>query len=414
MMHVLGLGVRRALPCAFLRAQVPQAPPLCAALRRTVSTSAAAAAQRPVVASSSAKGDALAPWLSACRVAVQRRQVLPPPHEEGSAAAENLALLGDALLKAAVLRELGCADRGCRLAKGELTDLASQAVRNVHLAACAPQALVASGVLSHADLAALMSDHARATAVEAAVGAVADMQPLPGASTADDAIRSLARALLSAAQGSPARPAKSHLLELGGRIASLRLGGPDHAPLWRATATLGTHSAVSECGNTRQAEADAAGAVLRAAGLTPEVELVEEELAPVEQPQSAESVLRLTPDDAAPWLARASGLASPALWLRRGLRSEPFATVMALPAAFPGQVAAVGCWSGGGAMPGGGEGHLAVLAVRQAETGRAQAPASVRLFCSSTPRISRAAAREDAATVAALGLGLIANFHNDV
>ena len=85
MMHVLGLGVRRALPCAFLRAQVPQAPPLCAALRRTVSTSAAAAAQRPVVASSSTKGDALAPWLSACRVAVAAL-LLEPARLFGAAA----------------------------------------------------------------------------------------------------------------------------------------------------------------------------------------------------------------------------------------------------------------------------------------------------------------------------------------
>ncbi len=253
--------------------------------------------------------------------------------------ADNLALVGDAMLRAAVLQVLGAGDvaaaRAGRLSKGALTTRASNALTNAHLAAAAAPALLGAGVLSAADLAAVPSDHARATALEAAVAAVA-----AGGGAA--AVACLARALVAAAPAAPDVPAKTALLEAGGAVTTERAGGPDHAPLWRARATLRDAVARTQAprASKRAAEAEAAVEVMRLAGVPlpagadyhdalddgPADDAPAEAAAPpLDAAAAAQLQLLLTPEPAEPWLQRAddaAGRSGAAVWLRSSLQAR--------------------------------------------------------------------------------------------
>lgn len=217
----------------------------------------------------SGTADPLAPWFHAVR-SVQRARILPSPHAEGSDDANVLALLGDALLKVAVFRELGVGKAAGeqRQSVGALTQAANAALTNSRMAALGNTLLVRPGLLSQADWMALPSDHTRATAVEAASAAA--MEAAENRAAGEEALRCVARELLVGLLIElPPSPvsAKTRLLELGGTVESERKGGPDHSARWRAVARRGASSASATDSSRRAAEATAAGRLLREAGI---------------------------------------------------------------------------------------------------------------------------------------------------
>jgi len=177
--------------------------------------------------------------------------------------------LGDALLKVAVLRELGVGKAGeQRQSVGVLTQAANAALTNSRMAALGNTLLVRPGLLSQADWMALPSDHTRATAVEAASAAA--VEAAENRAAGEEALRCVARELLVGLLIKlPPSPvsAKTRLLELGGTVESERKGGLDHSARWRAVARLGASSAAATDSSRRAAEATAAGRLLREAGI---------------------------------------------------------------------------------------------------------------------------------------------------
>jgi len=120
-------------------------------------------------------------------------------------------------------------------------------------------------------------DHGAGTMVEAAVAAV-HATDATGAAVAD-----LAEWLVREAQAAPSEPkpgtqmdrhavnAKGQLLELGGKVVSERVGGPDHEPIFRAFATVeGQSTTVELRTSSRKAEQQAAAQLLRTFTSRPE------------------------------------------------------------------------------------------------------------------------------------------------
>lgn len=210
-------------------------------------------------------GMELATWRGALAAAkLSRAALLPKEHPHGSQYADNVALVGDAWLKAAVFLELGAVDpqRAPMLSPGELTARAAAAVSNEQLSDCAAAVLLPQcAALEPGDLAPL-HEHSRATVVEAAVYYV---QRAHG----DPPVRELARYLVSATEHK-AYNFKGRLLELGGTLECPGLvpGSQLHDPLYQATAKLqGAVLTGPAMPTKRKAEAAAAEMLLRALGV---------------------------------------------------------------------------------------------------------------------------------------------------
>jgi dsRNA-specific ribonuclease len=174
-------------------------------------------------------------------------------------------LLGDALLKTAVINELISDVEAEAIPLGVLTLRANAALANSRMAELSHVLLVRPGLLSSSDLDALPSDHVRATAVEAAAALVWQRD----GNAAAAALRCVAVELLRGIDGQPEHivPSKTRLMELGGKVESARMGGADHEQKWKATATLrGRAAQTGPHPSKRIAEALAAEQVLRAAG----------------------------------------------------------------------------------------------------------------------------------------------------
>ena len=126
-------------------------------------------------ATSAMSGDALRPWHDAlASVTPTRRLLLPRGHPEGSVDCDVLALLGDSVLKTALMTALGVGSAAGSTSDviGALTSRVSSRVSNATLAGHAPAALVTPGVPLTPDDLSYLPEHGRATCVEAAVALV--------------------------------------------------------------------------------------------------------------------------------------------------------------------------------------------------------------------------------------------------
>jgi hypothetical protein len=295
---------------------------------------------------------ALAEWHAALAAAQPpRRFLLPQGHPDGSLSCDTFALLGDALLKASVLRVLGCADeaRHGRHLNDYNADV-NAALCNATLCDAAVTALIAHGVpLQAHDLTALPR-HGRATSVEAAAALV---HAARGAAPVD----SLARVLLHrvAAAGGVTNW-KGLVLEAGGALSVERGAGSSFV----ATATVRGVAATSDGWPSKlAAETQAAQAVMRAAGLSNAVErkAVSEEDAKQAMREAANlarsslGVIDVSADERLQFRpvsmteqsvarAREEGAA----WFLRGVQKDTFTRLMAAPLALPRVVKTVRAW----------------------------------------------------------------------
>ena len=223
--------------------------------------------------------EALQPWHSALAACTAPRSLrLPPVHADGSYGTAVRALLGDSLLRTAVLRSMLAAEpplhAATRLSAHRLAKRCEQSVSNALLADHAQSLLCPSSYLLPADLR-LLEPHTHATAgcVEAALAHVHDEAGPEGERLA----AALAAELLSLAR--EASFSTGLLQELGGRVeisetgsggfvgtAFLHNKGVTHAP---ATATGEVQSSRAGARNL------AARAVLEQVGIMAEVRLSE-------------------------------------------------------------------------------------------------------------------------------------------
>jgi hypothetical protein len=234
---------------------------------------------------------ALLPWhtaLAACKAPRSLR--LPPVHADGSYGTAVRALLGDSLLRTAVLRSMLAEEpplrQATRLSAHRLAKRCEQSVSNALLADHAHSLLCPSAYLSPADLR-FLEPHTHATAgcVEAALALVHDEAGPEGERIA----AALAAELLCLAN--EASLSTGLLLELGGRVevseaegggflgrAVLHNKGVTHAP---ATAT----GEVQPC--RPSARNKAARALLEEVGIMAEVRLSHKWVGDEEDAESA-------------------------------------------------------------------------------------------------------------------------------
>jgi hypothetical protein len=319
--------------------------------RRAAALRACTAAARSFAAAASEE-DSLQAWHAALAAAAPpRRLLLPRGHPDGSLGCDTVALLGDALLRAAVLRALGAGDEarhGRRLA--DWSNDVSAAVCNATLSAFADAALAPS--VAAADLA-VLPQHGRATALEAAAAHV-------HAFAGDAPLDALACALLRrVASAGGVCNWKGLLLECGGAVeASASADGAGFV----AVARLGRVSATSDAWPTKlAAETQAAQAALQAAGLgsaqeratadeadaraamTHAASIASATLGAVAVPAARDLLFRpLTVNAQSLAQARVEGRA----WFRRGVEKDTFQRMLGAPLALPHAVRAVHAWGG--------------------------------------------------------------------
>ena len=198
-------------------------------------------------------------WLVAVR-GIGNAPLLPAEAPRGSHAADTAALVGDALLKAAIYQELGAGSGDESLRVGTLTRRAAPALSNALLASSALKLLCKSeGAPLRPDDILRLGEHGRATAVEAAVYAVT----VSGGDAGAAAVRDLAHALLE--WSAHMRDSKGLLIEEGGTVLVREEIVPDGAARFTATASLSGTTAQSRgyFASRRAAEADAAEVLLR-------------------------------------------------------------------------------------------------------------------------------------------------------
>lgn len=202
--------------------------------------------------------DELSVWHKALAKSVPQEEplkfLLPTEHREGSHKAAVFALLGDALLKCAVLRELafdeaGDVKRGAHV--GEITPQSWAALSNKTLSAVAVEVLVFPGGAVQEEEHLKLSPHNRATAVEAAVALVHRAE-------GDVPIACLARYLLRLPEVVNAKDWLSILNQSKGTTTAAK----DDDGQWSATATLSKGMPVyhSPRSYNKQSEAKAAAA----------------------------------------------------------------------------------------------------------------------------------------------------------
>ncbi len=207
-------------------------------------------------------GMGLGRWHAALRrIRVPPKELLPLGFG-GLERANRDAFHGDKTLSHYV--SLAMRDSQKEASIGELTFLMSATVSNAHLAQHVRQ-LCPAVPLPEDDSALRAQTHDAGTVVEAAVWRVFE-------EAGDrEAVAELAEFLLREAQkGSQLINPKGRLLELGGAVGALRLGGKDNSPIFRASASINGESAESdEHGSKKEAEQEAAGRALKKAGLYP-------------------------------------------------------------------------------------------------------------------------------------------------
>ena len=174
------------------------------------------------------------------------------------------AFYGDKILGAAVALSQQRADVDDQATVGDLTHTHMLAVSNevlhANFADILPQYSDAVG--SHRS-----QSRAAGTMVEAAVATVHATGP-GGAAAIDDLAdwlvqRAHASQLESVQDFFQKANAKGKLLELGGRVSSTRVGGPDNEPVWSAEAALGEQRVIVRVtGSSKDAERKAAEQVL--------------------------------------------------------------------------------------------------------------------------------------------------------
>ena len=202
----------------------------------------------------SAPSPPLTEWHRAV-ASVSREKLLPLGLGAATNAANVNAFYGDKLLGAAVARELRHVEPN---EEGYMTIVFEEATSNKNLAEKLRQILptqsdgIADIISQH------HQQHDAGTMVEAAVTAVHD------AGGGDAAIRNLARWLVSQAISIAAtHNSKGRLLGLGGKLEAVRIEGfPQHAPQFRAVATLNGKSAEAIGGTRKQAEMVASALLL--------------------------------------------------------------------------------------------------------------------------------------------------------
>jgi dsRNA-specific ribonuclease len=156
------------------------------------------------------------------------------------------AFLGDKFLGAVVA--IAIQNSNETYDKASASRLTSTILSNKFLAARVESILPLS---IYTDAAKLVSDHSVGTMVEAAVAAVKD----------EDAVADLVTWLIEEARNLDMN-AKGQLLEFGGTVDSIRVGGSDHAPVFKAMARLDDQT-VEATGKTRKdAEHNAANTCL--------------------------------------------------------------------------------------------------------------------------------------------------------
>lgn len=210
--------------------------------------------------SRSRAGAALKLWHEALSsVAPPRHLLLPKGHPDGSQACAIQALLGDSLIKTAVLREMGVKLHPApELNEGGITERLSQAISNKVFSGAAVDILVTPGVDISAQDIEILPTHGRGTAVESAVAMVYERK-------GEDPVRELARELINRSKQS--RDWKSYLLDMGGTVTSEAVG-PTTSQGFVARAELhGYRSKTAAWPSKLSAEQDAAEDVCHQAGL---------------------------------------------------------------------------------------------------------------------------------------------------
>jgi Double-stranded RNA binding motif len=170
------------------------------------------------------------------------------------------ALLGDKLLGVAVVKVLIFEKHV--VDPGTATLLTDRAVSNdflaTHMSSILPDLCE-----KYDDLSEHLSDREKGTMVEAAVARVHEIEDH------DDgyaAILNLASWLVEEAGNSPILNTKGYLLNLGGEVKAVRVGGSSHEPIFEAFATYEGESCQAQAKSKRKSEQLAAELLLRKMG----------------------------------------------------------------------------------------------------------------------------------------------------
>lgn len=337
-----------------------------------------------------------------------------------------MALLGDSLLKTAVLTELGVGkDTRSELAlitagPGEITSRASQVLSNQTLSNLAETILLVPSVNIKISDIELMPVHGRATCVEAAVALVSQADGGP------DAVRALARFILMSPLATPAiANPKGVLLDFGGRVES-RAGecGGFIANAWLPgiaepgieggewPSRSAAEAAASEAALTfaGMASQEARVAARRAAGVAA-LELASRQAgAQVQATWHLQREILFNPITVTAAALTGASQKDGASWLIRGLvkRGDAFQRLMGAPLALPMHFTAVHGWMATVRSPADGEDgrdeknnmFLAILGVSRTD-------GTQRWFISPGASETQSKVRESVGTLAAHSLGLL-------